>query len=214
MHINKERINKILDILDEEYKEAECSLAYEKPYELLIAARLSAQCTDERVNMVTPALFARYPTLEAFACAEPEDVMDMVHSCGFYRTKGQSIVDMSRMLISDYGGKIPNTIDELIKLPGIGRKTANLIVGDIYKKPAIVADTHCIRLSNRLGLCNSSDPEKVEMTLKKLLPSKRQTRFCHQLVWHGRKVCMARNPDCSRCALSELCSYFTMQQKQ
>lgn len=201
----KERIAKIIEALDREYGEATCSLTYEKPHELLIATRLSAQCTDERVNRITPELFAKYPTLESIAKADLADITRIVRPCGFYKVKAQNIVDMANMLINVYGGKVPDTIEELTKLPGVGRKTANLILGDIYHKPAVVADTHCIRISNLLGLCDTKDPYKVEMALAKLLPKEKSASFCHQLVWHGRKTCIARRPKCELCPLYPYC---------
>lgn len=204
----KERIALIIEALEKLYPQAECALNYTHPYELLIATRLSAQCTDERVNKVTPALFERYPTLEAFAEADFEELCQMVHSCGFFRGKAKSIIEMSQMLINEYGGIVPDTIEELTRLSGIGRKTANLICGDIYGKPAIIADTHCIRLSNRLGLVDSKNPEIVERKLKEIIPAENQTKFCHNLVHHGRAICDARKPLCDQCTLSSLCPYF------
>lgn len=207
----EERLNFILDTLDRLYPTAECALNYTHPYELLIATRLSAQCTDERVNKVTPALFEKYPTLEAFANADFDELCQMVHSCGFFRGKAKSIIEMSRAIIDRFDGKVPDTIEDLISLSGIGRKTANLICGDIYGKPAIIADTHCIRLSNRLGLSNSKNPEIVERQLKALIPEQRQTKLCHNLVHHGRAVCDARKPNCIACPLNEVCIYFKEQ---
>ena len=207
----KEKIDFILNELEILYPNAKCSLNYSKPYELLIATRLSAQCTDERVNKVTPALFKTYTSLEEFSNANYEDVCKLIHSCGFYRGKAKSIIEMSNQIIKNYNGKIPDTIEELIKLSGIGRKTANLICGDIYGKPAIIADTHCIRLSNRLGLVNSTEPKTVETTLKKIIPENSQTKFCHNLVHHGRAICIARNPKCEICTLNVVCSFFSKE---
>lgn len=204
----KEKVQFILDRLEELYPTAECALHYTKPYELLIATRLSAQCTDERVNKVTPALFKKYPTLEAFASADFEELCKMVHSCGFFRAKAQSIIEMSQDILTRFNGKVPDNIEDLTTLSGIGRKTANLICGDIYGKPAIIADTHCIRLSNRLGLADSTNPEIVERQLKAAIPPERQTKFCHNLVHHGRAVCNARKPDCTNCPLTPVCVYF------
>lgn len=205
----REKIKFIVDELNRLYPNAQCSLTYTKPYELLIATRLSAQCTDERVNMVTPALFKRYPTLNDLANASFEDVCDIIHSCGFFRGKAKSIIEMSNQLINDYNGIVPDTIEELTKLSGIGRKTANLICGDIYGKPAIIADTHCIRLSNRLGLVkNTEDPKKVELELKKIINPSDQTKLCHNLVHHGRAVCNSRSPKCDECSLNTVCSYY------
>lgn len=210
----KEKINFIINTLNELYPDAKCSLNYSKPYELLIATRLSAQCTDERVNKVTPALFQKYPTLEAFASADFDDVCEIIHSCGFFRGKAQSIIEMSNQIINEYNGIVPDTIEELTKLSGIGRKTANLICGDIYNKPAIIADTHCIRLSNRLGLANSSDPKAVELTLKKIIPPNEQTKLCHNLVHHGRAVCSSRSPKCAECPLNSVCSFVQKENKK
>lgn len=190
-----------------DYPEAICSLDAENPVQLIIATRLSAQCTDARVNLVTPKLFEKYPTLEDYAAANIEDVEDIVRPCGFYHMKARDIVGMAQMILNEYGGVVPDTIDELVRLPGVGRKTANLIVGDVYKKPAVVADTHLIRISNRLGLVNTKDPYKVEMELKKLLPPEESNDFCHRCVLHGRAVCDARKPKCDVCNLKKVCKY-------
>lgn len=190
-----------------DYPEAICSLDAENPVQLIIATRLSAQCTDARVNLVTPKLFEKYPTLEDYAAANIEDVEDIVRPCGFYHMKARDIVGMAQMILDEYGGVVPDTIDELVRLPGVGRKTANLIVGDVYKKPAVVADTHLIRISNRLGLVNTKDPYKVEMELKKLLPPEESNDFCHRCVLHGRAVCDARKPKCDVCNLKQVCKY-------
>ena len=185
---------------------AECSLQYQKDYELLFAVRLAAQCTDERVNQITPALFARFPTLEAFAAAEPEDVEPYVRSCGFFRAKARDIVLCARKLVAEYGGRVPDTMEALTSLPGVGRKTANLILGDVYHKPAVVVDTHCIRLSNRMGLVDGlKDPVKIETALRKILPPEESSDFCHRLVLHGRAVCTARKPQCSTCCVRHVC---------
>ena len=194
-----------IEKLKERYPDGVCSLEYTDPLQLLIATRLSAQCTDARVNLVTPALFARYPTLDDFADASVEEVGEYIRSCGLYKTKARDIVAMANRLRDDYGGVVPDTVEELIKLPGVGRKTANLICGDIYGKPAVVADTHCIRISNRLGLSHVKDPYKVEMALKKLLPPEESNSFCHRLVLFGRDVCSARSPRCGSCPLAEVC---------
>ncbi len=205
----KDKVEFIVSELNRLYPNAQCSLIYQKPYELLIATRLSAQCTDERVNKVTPALFERYGSLEQFAQADFDELCSIIHSCGFFRGKAKSIIEMSRQLIENYGGVLPDTVEELTKLSGIGRKTANLICGDIYGKPAIIADTHCIRISNRLGLVkNNEDPVAVERQLKKIIPPEHQTKLCHNLVHHGRAVCMARNPACESCTLSSVCTFF------
>ena len=209
-----EKINFIIQELEKLYPTAECALHYTHPYELLIATRLSAQCTDERVNKVTPALFSKYPTLEAFATADFDELCEMVHSCGFFRGKAKSIIEMSQALIQRFDGKVPDTIEELTTLSGIGRKTANLICGDIYGKPAIIADTHCIRLSNRLGLATGKNPEIVERQLKSTIPPERQTKFCHNLVHHGRAVCNARKPQCEICPLKPACNYYKEETKR
>ena len=192
--------------LEERYPEAQCSLEYMKPHELLIATRLSAQCTDERVNMVTGELFGTYPSIQAFAQAELGDVERIIKSCGLYKTKARDIIALSKMLMEDYGGEVPDTIEELVKLPGIGRKTANLVVGDIFGKPAIVCDTHCIRITNLLGLTDSKDPLKVENQLRPLLPPDKYNDFCHRLVHFGREVCIARRPQCQVCPLADICA--------
>ncbi len=191
--------------LKADYPEAICSLDANDPLQLIIATRLSAQCTDARVNLVTPELFAKYPTIDDYASANIEDVEAIVRPCGFYHMKARDIIGMAQMIRDEYGGTVPDTIDELVKLPGVGRKTANLIVGDVYGKPAVVADTHLIRISNRLGLVNTKDPYKVEMELKKLLPPEESNDFCHRCVLHGRAVCDARKPKCEICNLKKVC---------
>jgi len=201
----KQRALAAVDALKALYPKAVCSLTAQNPLQLLIATRLSAQCTDARVNLVTPALFARFPTLDSLADADPEEVGDYIRSCGLYKTKARDIVAMCRMLREEYDGRIPDTVEELTKLPGVGRKTANLICGDVYGKPAVVADTHCIRISGRLGLTDSKDPYKVEMQLKKLLPPEESNNFCHRLVHFGRDVCSARAPACGTCPLAAFC---------
>lgn len=187
--------------LEQIYPEAKCSLTYTHPYELMIAGRLSAQCTDARVNVVTKELFVKYPTLKSFADADIDEVAEIVRPCGLYKTKAKSIVEMAHQLYYDLNGVIPDSIEELTKLSGIGRKTANLIMGDIHKKPAIVADTHCIRITGRFGLTKSTDPGVVEMDLKKLIPPEKSSDFCHRLVLFGRDTCSARKPDCEHCPL-------------
>lgn len=201
----QERALKIIEALEINYPDAHCSLESRNALELLIATRLSAQCTDERVNIVTKDLFAKYKTAEDFASADISDIENIIHSCGLYKTKARDIVAMCKMLVNEYNSVVPDTIEELVKLPGVGRKTANLIVGDIYGKPSYVADTHCIRLSNRLGLANSKDPYKVEQELRCVIPPKKSGMFCHRLVWHGRAVCKARAPMCDDCCLREYC---------
>ena len=188
------------------YPQAICSLTADNPLQLLIAVRLSAQCTDARVNLVTPALFARFPTLDSLADADPEEVGEYIRSCGLYKTKAKDIVMMCRMLRDVYGGEIPDTVEELTKLPGVGRKTANLVCGDVYGKPAVVADTHCIRITGRLGLTDGTkDPYKVEMQLRNILPPEESNDFCHRLVLFGRDICSARSPKCGECPLNEVC---------
>lgn len=191
--------------LKKEYPDALCSLDYGDPLQLLIATRLSAQCTDARVNLVTPELFAKYPDVSAFAKADVEDVEKIVRPCGFYRMKAADIIGMSRQIIERFDGRVPSTIEELTTLPGVGRKTANLIVGDIYGKPAVVTDTHVIRITNLLGLVATKNPEKVETELRKLLDPAESNDFCHRCVLHGRAVCIARRPQCALCCMSDFC---------
>ncbi len=199
----------IIDTLKARYPDALCALQYEKDYELMIAVRLSAQCTDARVNLVTPALFAAYPTLEAMAAADIGDVEHYVHSCGFYKHKARDIVLACQMLLRDYGGKVPDTMEDLLRLPGVGRKTANLLLGDIYGQPgSVVCDTHCIRICGRLGLSKGKEPEKVEQQLRKLLPPEESGDFCHRIVLFGREICTARSPKCTECPLSVYCTEF------
>lgn len=209
-----EKVTNILSSLKKAYPDALCALHYGKDYELMIAVRLSAQCTDARVNLITPALFEAYPTLEAFAEADISDVERMVHSCGFYRHKARDIVLACRMLLSDYGGRVPDNMDDLLKLPGVGRKTANLLLGDIYGQEGYVCDTHCIRICGKLGLSSGKDPVKVEMQLRKVIPPEESSNFCHRIVLHGRAVCTARNPQCARCNLAPWCDFFTDLQEQ
>ena len=203
----KQQVQAIISRLEEEYPLAECSLQYEKDYELLFATRLSAQCTDERVNKVTPALFERFPTLQSLAEAEVEEVEQYIHSCGFYRGKARDIVACSKVLLEEYDGKVPGTMEELVKLPGVGRKTANLILGDIFHVPgSTVVDTHCIRLTNRIGLIdNMKEPEKIERKLRTILPPEKSNDFCHRMVLHGRAVCKAQKPQCKHCCIRDLC---------
>ncbi len=213
----KEQAVHIVEALKKEYPEGICSLQYPKPHELLFSVRLSAQCTDERVNQITPALYARFPTLEAFAEADVYEVEELIHSCGFFRAKAKDIVGAAQMILSDFGGKVPDNMEDLLKLPGVGRKTANLILGDIYHTPGVViADTHCIRISGRLGLTDGTkDPGKVEKQLRKLLPPEESNDFCHRLVLHGRAVCTARtNPYCDKCCVKEWCAAYQKEHKQ
>ncbi len=205
----KERVAHIIAALKEAYPDAVCALEYGKDYELMISVRLSAQCTDARVNLVTPALFERYPTLESFAQADVLEVEEYVRTCGFYHHKARDIVLACQMLLSEYGGRVPDNMDDLLKLPGVGRKTANLLLGDIYHKPAVVCDTHCIRITNKLGLAVGKDPAKVEQQLWKVLPPEESSDFCHRLVLHGRAVCTARAPRCGQCTLAPYCKSFT-----
>ena len=201
----RERALLAVEALKKEYPEAICSLNAENDFELLVATRLSAQCTDARVNIITPALFSRYKTLDDYANAKVEDVEELVHSCGFYRQKARDIIGMAQQIIERFDRKVPDNIEDLTSLPGVGRKTANLICGDIYGKPAVVADTHLIRITNLLGLAESKDPLKVEMQLKKILPPEESNDFCHRCVLHGRAVCVARRPDCGNCCMAEFC---------
>jgi len=202
----KEKVSAIIDILKGLYPDAPCALHYKEDYQLMIAVRLSAQCTDARVNLVTPALFAAYPTLEAMAGADIGHVEQLVHSCGFYKHKARDIVLGCQMLISEYGGKVPGTMNELLRIPGVGRKTANLLLGDLYAEPgSVVCDTHCIRICGRLGLSQGKDPEKVEHQLRAILPPEESSDFCHRIVLFGRDRCTARNPNCADCPLALFC---------
>ena len=207
----QQQIDETVRLLLAEYPLAECTLDWRKDYELLFSVRLAAQCTDERVNMITPALFERFPTLEAFAAADVAEVEKYVHSCGFYRAKARDIVACANVLLEKHGGKVPGTMEELTALPGVGRKTANLILGDVFNIPgSTVVDTHCIRLTNRLGLIDGTrDPVKIEMQLRKLLPPEHSSDFCHCLVLHGRAVCDARKPLCEKCCVRHLCKTFS-----
>ena len=203
-----ERLDTIIAVLKERYPKALCALQYDKDYELMIAVRLSAQCTDARVNLIAPALFARFPTLDSFADADVSEVEEMVRSCGFYKHKARDIVLACQMLRDVYGGKVPDTMDALLKLPGVGRKTANLLLGDLYGQPAVVCDTHCIRIANRLGLAHGKEPEKVEAQLRAILPPEESSDFCHRIVLFGRDICTARSPKCGQCPLRPLCTHF------
>lgn len=207
----QEQVNEIVRLLLAEYPLADCTLEWQKDYELLFSVRLAAQCTDERVNMISPALFARFPTLEAFAEAEQEELEHYVHSCGFFRAKARDIKACARVLLDKYNGELPRTMEELTALPGVGRKTANLILGDVFKVPgSVVVDTHCIRISNRLGLVDDNkDPVKIERELRKVLPPEQSSDFCHCIVLHGRAVCDARRPRCEICCLRHLCQHFS-----
>ena len=203
------KVQDIISLLKIRYPQALCALQYEKDYELMIAVRLSAQCTDARVNLITPALFAAYPTLEAMAAANISDVENHVRTCGFFRQKAKDIVLACQMLLTEYGGKVPDSMEKLLRLPGVGRKTANLLLGDIYGAPgSVVCDTHCIRISNRLGLARGKEPEKVEAQLRAILPPEESSDFCHRIVLFGREICTARNPKCGQCPLSAHCTQY------
>ena len=205
----KQEVSAIITALKALYPDAQCSLDYGKDYELLFSVRLAAQCTDARVNLVTPALFARYPTLEAFAEADVDEVGQYIHSCGFWRAKARDIVASARMLREAFGGRVPDTMEQLLRLPGVGRKTANLVLGDIYGQEGYVCDTHCIRICGKLGLSHGKDPQKVEMQLRQVIPPEESSDFCHRIVLHGRAVCTARNPKCMECTLAPFCDFFT-----
>ena len=202
----KEKVDSVIEILKKQYPDPKCALHYTKDYELMIAVRLSAQCTDARVNMITPALFTAYPTLEAMASAPIDHVEELVHSCGFYKHKARDIVLACQMLIAHHNGKVPGTMEELLALPGVGRKTANLLLGDLYSVPgSVVCDTHCIRICGRLGFSQGKEPEKVEKQLRAILPPDESSDFCHRIVLFGRDICTARSPKCSQCPLSMHC---------
>ena len=210
MNKTQSDIRAIVEELKVLYPDGICSLEYKKDYELLFSVRLAAQCTDERVNKVTPALYARFPTLEALAEADISEVEEYIHSTGFFRAKAKDIVLASQMLLRDYGGRVPDTMEDLLKLPGVGRKTANLILGDVYHTPGVVvADTHCIRITGLLGLTDGTkDPAKVETQLRAVLPPEESNDFCHRMVLHGRAVCIARRPQCTQCTLRPWCDHF------
>ena len=202
---NKERYLKLCDVFNKEYSEAECALNYNTPFRLLVAVQLSAQCTDARVNIVTPSLFKKFPDVKAFAEADIKELETAIHSIGFYHNKAKNLKGCAQMLLSEYGGEVPSEMEDLLKLPGVGRKTANLIRGDIFGKGGIVVDTHAGRIARRMGFTKNTDPVKVEHDLEKIIPRENQTRFCHQLVLHGRKYCMARKPLCSECPAEYFC---------
>ena len=202
----KKKVSEIIALLEQKYPEAPCALHYSKDYELMIAVRLSAQCTDARVNLITPTLFATYPTLEDMANADIAKVEEIIHSCGFFRQKAKDIVLACQMLLTEHNGKVPNNMEALLRLPGVGRKTANLLLGDLYGQPgSVVCDTHCIRICGRLGLSKGKEPEKVEKQLRAILPPEKSSDFCHRIVLFGREVCIARSPKCAECPLSHLC---------
>lgn len=201
----KEIADKATELLELEYPEAICSLNYSDPFQLLVATRLSAQCTDARVNMITPALFGEFPSAEAMAEAELSRVEELIKSCGLYKTKAKDLIQIGKGICERFGGRVPDTIEELTTLSGVGRKTANLVIGDVYGKPAVVTDTHFIRIVNRLGLTKNKEPIKVEGDLRRLLAPEKSNDFCHRTVLHGRAVCTARKAYCDRCVLKEIC---------
>ncbi len=207
----KTRVLNAVNALEKLYPDAICSLEYTDAFQLLIATRLSAQCTDARVNIVTPVLFEEYPDAESMSRASVADVEELIKTCGLYKTKAKDLVGIAKMLMSDFGGAVPDTIEQLTRLPGVGRKTANLVCGDIYGKPAVVTDTHFIRLCNRLGLVNTTDPLKVENAMRKLLPPEKSNDFCHRTVLFGRDICTARKTYCERCPMSEFCPSSTVK---
>ena len=201
----KERVAKLRELLDKAYPDVKCSLDFETPVEMLVAVQLSAQCTDARVNIVTKELFKKYKTAEDFANADINELQEYIKSAGFYKNKSKNIIACCQRLVEVYGGKVPDTMEDLLTLAGTGRKTANLILGDLYGKPAVVVDTHCMRLSRRIGLTKEEEPQKIEMDLKKIVPPDYQLRMCHQFVYHGRAVCTARSPKCDVCPIYEVC---------
>lgn len=201
----EEKVNELIKVLDKIYPQVECTLKYSSPYEMLFATQMSAQCTDARVNMVTEKLFKKYQTLEDFAGARYDELCEDIRSTGFFRNKAKNIILCARMLLDEYGGKVPDSMEELLRLPGTGRKTANLVLGDIFGKPAVVVDTHCMRLSKKIGLTKADTPEKIEYDLKKIIPPENQLRLCHQFVKHGRLVCTARSPKCEICDIKHIC---------
>ncbi len=205
----KERAEEIQKIFDVVYADAECSLDYSTEHELLVAVQLSAQCTDARVNIVTKDLFKKYKSVYDFANADLGELEEMIRPCGFYKNKAKNIIASSKDIVNRFGGRLPDNMEQLVSLAGVGRKTANLILGDVFNKPSVVVDTHCIRLSNRFGLVSEKDPVKIELMLKKILNPQTSTRFCHQLVYHGRAVCNARKPRCETCPINHLCKYYS-----
>lgn len=201
----KERVAALRPLLDAAYPEVKCSLNYSTPVEMLIATQMSAQCTDARVNIVTETLFKKYKSVEDFANADYDELCEDIKSAGFYRNKAKNIIACCKRLIEVYGGEVPDTMEDLLTLAGTGRKTANLVLGDIFGKPAVVVDTHCMRLAKRIGLTTNTEPEKIEMDLKKIVPPDYQLRLCHQFVYHGRAVCSARKPKCDICPIATVC---------
>ena len=210
----KEKIPIIREYLYQTYGDAPCTLDYDDPFQLLVATVLAAQCTDARVNLVTPALFSKYPTVKSFAEADVSDVEKLIYSTGFYRNKAKNIVACAKVLMEKYDGKVPDTMEELIALPGVGRKIANLLLGDVFGKPCIVVDTHCKRITKLLGLTKNTDPTKVEMDLKKIIPPEYGAMFCHQIVEHGRAICVARRPKCEECGMNTVCDYYKKGMKK
>lgn len=210
----KQRAQEIGKIFDEVYPDAKCSLDYETEHQLLVAVQLSAQCTDARVNIVTKELFKKYKNVSDFANADITELEELIRPCGFYKNKAKNIIASSRDILEKFGGRLPNTMEKLTSLAGVGRKTANLILGDVFKKPSVVVDTHCIRLTNRFGLVCEKDPTKIELLLKKILNPDTSTKFCHQIVYHGRAVCTAKKPKCDECPISGLCKHYLQNFKQ
>lgn len=205
------KINKIIKLLEKEYPNPECSLEYKNTLHLLIATQLAAQCTDARVNMVTPALFKKYPDAKAFADAKQEELEEAIKSTGFYHNKARNIIACCKKLCEEFDGTVPGTMEELLSLPGVGRKTANLVLGDAFGKPAVVVDTHCIRITRLIGITQNKEQEKIEKDLREILPPDKSNDFCHRMVMHGRAVCIARRPQCDRCVIKELCDYGSKQ---
>lgn len=210
----KEKVLKIKEYLDKTYGDAPCTLDYDDPFQLMVATILAAQCTDARVNLVTPALFKRYPTVQAFAEAEVSDVEELIRSTGFFRNKAKNIVACANTLLEKHNGEVPDTMEELVALPGVGRKIANLMLGDVFGKPCIVVDTHCKRITNLLGLTKNTDPTKIEMDLRKIIPPEYGALFCHQIVEHGRAICIARRPKCFECGMNTVCDYYKKGMKK
>ena len=210
----KEKVSEIKNYLDITYGDAPCTLDYDDPFQLMVATILAAQCTDARVNIVTPALFKKYPTVQSFAEARVSDVEELIRSTGFFRNKAKNIVACANALIERHNGEVPDTMEELIALPGVGRKIANLMLGDVFGKPCIVVDTHCKRITNLLGLTKNTDPTKIEMDLKKIIPPEYGALFCHQIVEHGRAICIARRPKCTECGMNTVCDFYKKGMKK
>ncbi len=202
-----EKIGPILKLLDKHYPDADVTLDFKNPLELVVATVLSAQCTDVRVNQVTPAVFKKYPTAKAYAQAPQEELEEAIRSTGFFRNKAKSIKGICRVLVEKFGGEVPASLEELVKLPGVGRKTANVVLGNAFGIPGIMVDTHCGRVAQRLGLTANADPVKIEFDLMPLVPKEKWTKFSHQMIWHGRAICTARNPKCPQCPLLPYCDY-------